>query len=38
MPLEKLEDHVKALMTKKETLHREIDEGRAILYGVDEVK
>jgi hypothetical protein len=35
MPLEKLEEHVKALMTEKETLQREIDEGRAILDGVD---
>jgi archaellum component FlaC len=36
IPLEKLEDHVKALMAEKETLQREIDEGRAILDGVDE--
>ena len=34
IPLEKLEDHVKALMVEKETLQREIDEGRAILDGV----
>jgi chromosome segregation ATPase len=36
IPLEKLEDHVKALMAEKETLQREIDDGRAILDGVDE--
>ena len=36
IPLEKLEDHVKALMAEKETLQREIDEGRAILDGVHE--
>ena len=36
MRLEKLEEHVKALMAEKETLQREIDEGRAILDGVDE--
>ena len=36
IPLEKLEDHVKALMVEKETLQREIDEGRAILDGVYE--
>jgi transcriptional regulator with XRE-family HTH domain len=36
IPLEKLEEHVKALMAEKETLQREIDEGRAILDGVDE--
>ncbi|MGA9154311.1 MAG: hypothetical protein WBZ36_27325, partial [Candidatus Nitrosopolaris sp.] len=36
IPLEKLEDHVQALMAKKEMLQREIDEGRAILDGVDE--
>ena len=36
IPLEQLEEHVKALMTEKETLQREIDEGRAILDGVDE--
>ena len=36
IPLEKLEEHVKALMAKKETLQREIDDGRAILDGVDE--
>jgi hypothetical protein len=36
IPLEKLEEHVKALMAEKETLHREIDEGRAILKGVDD--
>jgi hypothetical protein len=35
IPLEKLEEHVKALMAEKETLQREIDEGRAILDGVD---
>ncbi|HXP49209.1 MAG TPA: hypothetical protein VN922_04600 [Bacteroidia bacterium] len=34
MPLEKLEDHVKALITEKETLRREIDEGRTTLDGV----
>ena len=34
IPLEKLEEHVKALKTEKETLQREIDEGRAILDGV----
>ena len=36
IPLEKLEDHVKALMAEKEMLQREIDEGRGILNGVDE--
>jgi len=36
IPLEKLEEHVKVLMAEKETLQREIDEGRAILDGVDE--
>ena len=36
IPLEKLADHVKALMAQKETLQREIDDGRAILDGVDE--
>jgi hypothetical protein len=36
IPLEKLDDHVKALMAEKETLQREIDEGRAILDGVYE--
>jgi hypothetical protein len=36
IPLEKLEDHVKALMAEKETLQRDIDEGRAILDGVDQ--
>src|SRR5215469_8795458 len=36
IPFEKLEEHVKALMVQKETLEREIDEGRAILDGVDE--
>jgi len=36
IPLEKLENHVKALMAEKETLQREIDEGRAILDGVHE--
>jgi chromosome segregation ATPase len=36
IPLEKLEDHVKALMAEKETLQREIDEKRAILDDVDE--
>ena len=35
IPLEKLEEHVKALMTEKETLQREIGEGRAILDSVD---
>ena len=35
IPLEKLEEHVKALMAEKEMLQREIDEGRAILDGVD---
>jgi predicted nucleic acid-binding Zn-ribbon protein len=35
IPLEELEEHVKALKTEKETLQREIDEGRAILDGVD---
>jgi transcriptional regulator with XRE-family HTH domain len=34
IPLEKLEDHVKALMAQKETLQREIDEKRAILDDV----
>jgi hypothetical protein len=34
IPLEKLEDHVKVLMAEKETLQREIDEGRATLDGV----
>jgi regulator of replication initiation timing len=36
IPLEKLEEHVKALMAEKEMLEREIDEGRAILDDVDE--
>jgi hypothetical protein len=36
IPLEKLEEHVKALMAEKEMLQREIDEGRAILEGVDD--
>jgi DNA repair exonuclease SbcCD ATPase subunit len=36
IPLEELKDHVKALMAEKETLQREVDEGRAILDGVDE--
>ena len=35
IPLEKLEEHVKALLTEKETLQRALDEGRAILDGVD---
>jgi hypothetical protein len=35
IPLEELKDHVEALMAEKETLQREIDEGRAILEGVD---
>jgi hypothetical protein len=35
IPLEKLEDHVNALMAQKETLQREIDEKRAILDEVD---
>ncbi len=35
IPLEELEDHVKALMAEKETLQREIDDKRAILDGVD---
>jgi hypothetical protein len=35
IPLEKLEDHVKALMGEKETLQKEIDEKRAILADVD---
>ncbi|MGB6529174.1 MAG: CHRD domain-containing protein [Candidatus Nitrosopolaris sp.] len=35
VPLEKLEEHVKALKAEKETLQREIDEGRTILDGVD---
>jgi hypothetical protein len=35
IPLEKLGEHVKALNTEKETLQREIAEGRAILDGVD---
>jgi hypothetical protein len=34
IPLEKLEDHVNALKSEKETLQREIDEKRAILDGV----
>ena len=34
IPLEKLEEHVKALMAEKEMLQREIDEGRTILEGV----
>jgi hypothetical protein len=34
VPLEKLEEHVNALMAEKETLQREIDEGRTILDGV----
>ncbi|MGA8082615.1 MAG: hypothetical protein WB988_12200 [Candidatus Nitrosopolaris sp.] len=36
IPLEKLEEHVKALIAEKETLQREIDEKRAILNVVDE--
>jgi tagatose-1,6-bisphosphate aldolase len=36
VPLEKLEEHVKALMAEKEALQRGIDEGRAILDGVYE--
>ncbi|MGB6530416.1 MAG: hypothetical protein WBF33_20110 [Candidatus Nitrosopolaris sp.] len=36
MPLEKLEEHVRVLKAEKETLQREVDEGRAILDGVDE--
>jgi hypothetical protein len=35
IPLEKLDDYVKTLMAKKQTLQREIDEGHAILDGVD---
>jgi hypothetical protein len=35
MPLEKLEEHVRVLKEEKEMLQREIDEGRAILDGVD---
>ncbi|MGA9155015.1 MAG: hypothetical protein WBZ36_30900 [Candidatus Nitrosopolaris sp.] len=35
IPVEELEEHVKALMAERETLQREIDEGRAILDGVD---
>jgi predicted RNase H-like nuclease (RuvC/YqgF family) len=35
MPLEKLEEHVKALMAEKEMLQREIDEKGATLDGVD---
>jgi len=34
IPFEKLEEQVKALMTEKETLEREIDEERAIFDGV----
>jgi transcriptional regulator with XRE-family HTH domain len=34
IPLEKLEEHVKALMAEKETLQREIDEKRTMLDGV----
>jgi hypothetical protein len=34
IPLGQLEEHVKALMAEKETLQRQIDEGRAILDGV----
>jgi transcriptional regulator with XRE-family HTH domain len=34
IPLEKLEQHVKALMTEEETLQREIDEERAIFDDV----
>ena len=34
IPLEKLEEYVKALVAEKETLQREIDEGRTILDGV----
>ena len=33
--LEKLEEHVRVLKTEKETLQREIDDGRTILDGVD---
>src|SRR5215469_12856884 len=36
IPLEKLEEHVNALMAEKETLQREIDEKRAILDDVYE--
>jgi predicted RNase H-like nuclease (RuvC/YqgF family) len=36
IPLEKLEEHVKALKSEKEMLQREIDEKRAILDGVYE--
>jgi hypothetical protein len=36
IPVEKLEDHVKALMAEKETLQREIDEKSAILDGIYE--
>jgi hypothetical protein len=36
IPLEKLEEHVKALITEKEMLQREIDEKRTMLDGVDE--
>jgi len=35
IPLEKLEEHVKALMAEKETLEKEIHEKRAILADVD---
>ena len=35
IPLEKLEDHLKGLMAEKETLQREIDDGRAILEDVE---
>jgi hypothetical protein len=35
IPLEKLEDHVEALIAEAEMLQREIDEGRAILDNVD---
>jgi transcriptional regulator with XRE-family HTH domain len=36
IPLGKLEEHVKELMAEKETLQREIDEGRTTLDGVYE--
>jgi len=36
IPLQELEEHVKALKTEKEMLQREIDEKRAMLDGVNE--
>jgi regulator of replication initiation timing len=38
IPLEKLEEHVKALMAEKETLQREIDEKRATMANYREMR